>query len=226
MLRLTLFALLFVTFTGHVLAEQNVNPNINRNYQNPDVSNWMSIFEQDGREIFNRRYDILTAMQVEPGMSVADVGAGTGFFSLMLARAVGPNGKVYAVDISPEFLDAIAQRARERGLNNVVTVLSDQKDVKLPLAQLDRIYIGDTYHHFEYPVTYSKTIAGALKPAGQVIVVDFKRIPGWSSPWVLNHVRAGKEVFISEMNEAGLVLIEELDFMRSQYFLRLGLPTS
>ncbi len=218
-----LSATLVTALIGFAHAEQNVSPGINSYYTNPDVGSWVSVFERDGREIFDRREDILSAMRVEPGMSVADVGAGTGFFSLMLARTVGPQGTVYAVDISPKFLAAIAERAKAEGLNNVVTVLSDQKDVKLPHGKLDRIYIGDTYHHFEYPVTYSRTIAAALKPKGQVIVVDFKRIPGFSSPWVLGHVRAGKETFIDEMAQAGLTLLEDLDFMQTQYFLRLGL---
>jgi len=213
--------LVFLMMAGQVFAESNVNPGINDYYMDPDVGSWVSTFERDGREIFDRRYDILAAMEVRPGMTVADVGAGTGFFTLMLARAVGPTGKVYAVDISQPFLDAIAERARAAGLNNVVTVLSDQRDVKLPAGQLDRIYIGDTYHHFEFPVTYSKTIAAALQPQGQLIVVDFKRIPGFSSPWVLSHVRAGKETFVAEMGQAGLSLVEDLDFMQTQYFLRL-----
>jgi len=226
MLKRLLIVLLAFSLLGAALAEQNVNPGINRYYSNPDVSSWVEVFERDGREIFERRHDILTAMHIEPGMRVADVGAGTGFFTLMLAKAVGPEGKVYAVDISEAFLEAIAQRAREQGLHNVVTVLSDQKDVKLPHGELDRVYIGDTYHHFEYPVTFSRTIAAALQPKGQVIVVDFKRIPGFSSRWVLSHVRAGKETFIDEMAQAGLVLLEELDFMQTQYFLRLGLAST
>jgi len=223
MLKRILSVTFIAALAGFAHAEQNVSPGINSYYTNPDVGSWVSVFERDGREIFDRRHDILSAMQVQPGMSVADVGAGTGFFSLMLARAVGPQGKVYAVDISPDFLAAIAKRAETEGLDNVVTVLSDQKDVKLPHGKLDRIYIGDTYHHFEYPVTYSRTIAAALKPKGQVIVVDFKRIPGFSSAWVLGHVRAGKETFIHEMSQAGLTLLEDLDFMQTQYFLRLGL---
>ena len=164
-------------------------------------------------------------MQIEPGMSVADVGAGTGFFTLMLAEAVGPKGKVYAVDIAPEFLKAIAKRAEAQGFNNVITILGTQKDARIPADKLDRIYIGDTYHHFEYPVTYSKTLRSALRSKGQLIVVDFKRIPGISSPWVLGHVRAGKNAFIEEMSIAGLMLIEDLDFMQTQYFLRLGPST-
>jgi len=223
MMHRILAALMFLALCGAVSAEQNVNPGINRYYTDPDVNSWVSVFERDGREIYDRRHDILAAMQLGPGMVVADIGAGTGFFTLLLADAVGPKGKVYAVDISPEFLKAIVERARDQGLNNVITVLSDQKDVKLPRGELDRIYIGDTYHHFEYPITYSKTIAAALNPGGQLIVVDFKRIPGFSSSWVLGHVRAGKETFIDEMNQAGLVLLEDLDFMRTQYFLRLGL---
>lgn len=214
-------ALLLIVLTGSGIAEQNVNPGINRHYADPDVDRWVSTFERDGREIFDRRHDILAAMDVRPGMTVADVGAGTGFFTLMLAEAVGPKGRVYAVDIAQPFLDAIARRARAADLHNVVTVLSDQHDVKLPPQQFDRIYIGDTYHHFEYPVTFNRTLARALKPQGQLILVDFKRIPGFSNPWILSHVRAGKETFIDELRQAGLGLVEDLDFMKTQYFLRL-----
>ena len=121
------------------------------------------------------------------------------------------------------FIDAILVRADDAGLRNVSGLVNDQYSVKLEPASIDLAFISDTYHHFEYPVTYSRSIASALRPDGQVIVVDFKRIPGISSPWVLGHVRAGKQTFVEEMNQAGLVLLEELDFMQTQYFLRLGL---
>lgn len=216
-----LFALLVSFAHADQGAEQNVNPGINDNYRNPNFSQWQGIFEQDGREIFARRHDILRELNLRPGMAVADVGAGTGFFSLMMAEQVGDEGKVHAVDIAQNFLDAIDQRARAAGLNNVQTLLAGQNSVNLTPNSVDLVYIADTYHHFEYPVTYMKTIVQALKPGGQVVVVDFKRIPGFTSAWVMGHVRAGKQVFIDEMRQAGLVLAEERDFMRSQYFLRM-----
>ena len=201
-------------------AEQNVNPGINSGYVNPNVLQWRGVFERDGREIWDRRDDILRHLRLKPGDVIADVGAGTGFLTMLMAREVAPGGRVYAVDIAPNFIDAIEQRAKDKGLTNVIGVVNDQKSVRLPPNSVDLVFVSDTYHHFEYPQTTLASIAEALRPGGELVVVDFIRIPGISSPWVLGHVRAGEETFTSEIEAAGFELKERLGFMRTQYYLR------
>jgi ubiquinone/menaquinone biosynthesis C-methylase UbiE len=201
-------------------AEQNVNPRINNSYQNPDVRQWVGVFERDGREVWDRRLDILRNLRLTPGQSVADIGAGTGFFSALMAAEVGPDGRVFAVDIAPNFVEASVRRAAEQGLNNVVGVVNSQRDVGLKDASVDLVFISDTYHHFEYPLTTLAGIHDALRPGGEMVVIDFKREPGFSSSWVLGHVRAGEAQVRSEIESAGFELVERLDFMQTQYFLR------
>ena len=218
--KLCLSLLLCVAFVPAAFAEQNVNPGINRNYQDPDVGRWRGILERDGREVWDRREDIIRHLALRPGQSVADIGAGTGFFSYLLAAQVGEEGAVYAVDIAQNFVDAILQGARERGLGNVTGVVNDQQSVGLPAASIDLAFISDTYHHFEYPLTTMRSLHAALRPGGEVVVVDFKRIPGFSHPWVLGHVRAGEDTVRSEIESAGFEFVERLDFMQTQYWLR------
>ncbi|MCF6207492.1 MAG: methyltransferase domain-containing protein, partial [Sulfurovum sp.] len=150
------------------------NPGINAHYKkNPEAETWIPRFERESREIFNVRYEILSAMNIKPGMSVADVGAGTGLFTGMIAEKVGPTGKVYAVDVVPKFLSYIEKRTAKDGYKNVTTVLCEEDSVSLPEASVDVMFICDTYHHFEYPTRSLQSIWKAMRPEGIVFVVDF-----------------------------------------------------
>jgi ubiquinone/menaquinone biosynthesis C-methylase UbiE len=158
-----------------------------------------------------------------PGMRIADVGAGTGFFAEMFAEKVGPGGRVYAVDIVPAFIELIRTKVQEDNLDNVVPVLCTDDSVELPPRSIDLAFICDTYHHFEYPLSTMTTLHEALVPGGEVVVVDFIRIPGASREWVINHVRAGQDEFIGEIESVGFELVErgdDLDFLDENYVMR------
>lgn len=185
-----------------------------------DVEQWLKRFERPDREVYHQRERIVSAMHLHPGMRVADIGAGTGFFTLLFARAVGPRGRVYAVDISPGFLDYIQQRARKAGLTNIVTVRGSDRSVNLPKGSVDVAFICDTYHHFEQPQAMLTSIAQALKPGGALFLIEFHRIPGKSSQWILNHVRAGEEVFTREIEAAGFRKVESYDLLKANYMIR------
>jgi len=200
--------------------EQSVRPGINQAYEHPDVAQWAAAFEHPGREVYDKRRDIVAASGVQPGMAIADIGAGTGLFTRLFARAVGPTGKVFAVDITRSFIDHILKTSREQGLANVHGIVSSPADVRLPIASVDLAFVCDTYHHFEYPKTILRTIHRALRPGGALVVVDYRREPGVSSSWVLGHVRAGKETVIREIQQAGFNLIEDRPFLQENYFLR------
>jgi len=201
-------------------AEQNASPGINHPYADPDPDQWRGVFEREGREIWDRRADIIRHLRLQPGQQVADVGAGTGFFSVLMAQEVGDRGRVYAVDIARSFVEASVQRALAQGLKNVVGVVNDPYSVQLPPASIDLVFISDTYHHFEYPQSTLHSIYSALRSGGELVVIDFRRSPGRSSPWVLGHVRAGESRVIAEIEAAGFALTERLDFMQTQYYLR------
>ena len=215
-----LVLLVMAVAASPVVAQQSVNPGINDHYKNADVRRWRGVFERDGREVWDRRHDILAALNLQPGTAIADIGAGSGFFTVMFAAAVGPQGRVYAVDITPNFIDAIRTRAKGMGYRNVIGVVNNARSVMLPVNSVDVAFISDTYHHFEFPVSTLASIHATLKPNGELVVIDFKRIPGVSNPWVIGHVRAGEAVVVREIEQSGFDLVERKDFMRTQYFLR------
>jgi predicted methyltransferase len=111
-------------------------------------------------------------------------------------------------------------RAEEQGIVNIIGIVNYQKSVRLPANSVDLVFISDTYHHFEYPITTLESIREALRPGGELVVIDFKRIPGFSGAWVMSHVRAGEEEVTTEIQSAGFELVQRLDFMQTQYFLR------
>jgi predicted methyltransferase len=202
-----------------VAQEQSVRPGINADFLNADASSYVERFEKEGREVYDQRNVIVAASGVKPGMVVADVGAGTGLFTRLFARQVGGEGRVYAVDIAPNFVYQLIKDCRQQGFDNVIGIICDDRSSTLPPNSVDLIYICDTYHHFEFPYSTLESLHTALRDGGRLMVIDFEREVGVSSDWVLNHVRAGKGVFREEIEKAGFELIEEVDFLKDNYGL-------
>jgi len=188
-----------------------------------DDPQFVGRFERDGREVFDKRANVLEACKLKPGMAIADVGAGTGLFTRLFARKVGDGGRVYAVDISTKFVDHIEAKCRELNIQNVVSQVCKPDDVALPPNSVDLVFICDTYHHFEFPEKTLRSIHRALRPDGELILIDFHRVEGQSSEWTLSHVRAGQETFAKEITSTGFKQIEEnKDLLRENYFLRFA----
>jgi ubiquinone/menaquinone biosynthesis C-methylase UbiE len=206
--------------SASALAEPSVRPGVNDHYEDARYEDWVGVFESPRREVYARRDAIVDALGLQAGMAVADIGAGTGLFTRLFAREVGPRGRVYAVDIAPDFVASIMETARARGLTNVEGVVNDPRDVHLPEASVDLAFLCDTYHHLEYPRSMLESIRRALKPGAQLVVVDFRRVPGRSSPWVMGHVRAGRAQVIREIEAAGFEPVEDRELLRTNYFLR------
>ena len=202
--------------------EESVRPGINSYYMDPEWKQWVYQFESPGREVYDRRFDILQASSVLPGKDVADIGAGTGLFTRLFSKQVGPGGKVYAVDISRPFIDNILRESRELGLNNVIGVVNSPNDAMLEADSIDLAFTVDTYHHFEYPKSMLASIHKSLRADGRLIVIDFIKQHGKSSRWVMGHVRADKKKVIDEITSAGFVLIDDKPLLRSNYFLEFG----
>lgn len=219
--RLAHIALMMITvFSGQAWSQaQSVRPGINEYYQDPDFQTWIERFERSGREVYDKRNEIVAALGLRSGMTVADVGAGTGLFTLLFAPQVGPEGRVFAVDISAGFMRNVARRAGEQGYDNVQTIVSSQRDTKLPPGSIDVVFVCDTYHHFEYPEDMLASIRTALKPGGSLVVIDFRKQPGVSSSWVMDHVRANEALVMDEIQGAGFELITKHDWLRSNYFM-------
>jgi ubiquinone/menaquinone biosynthesis C-methylase UbiE len=205
--------------------ERSVRPGINDPYfDDPSIEKWVARFESESREIFQHRRRIVAEVGLRPGMAVADVGAGTGVFTRSFAQEVGSEGRVYAVDILPAFIDHIRARSLEEGLTWVTPVLCREDSVMLPRESVDVVFLCDTYHHFEYPRSSLTSIHEALRPGGELVLIDFIRIPGQSRPWVLGHVRAGEDVVRAEVEAAGFEKIGEARFLEENYLLRFRRP--
>ena len=221
--------LLFVVATATPLAAQDksVRPGINKQFENPNVQDFVGKFERDGREPFDYRQQIVEACHIRPGMVVADIGTGTGLFARMFSSLVGPQGRVYAVDIAAKFVKHVDATARASGLTNIVGVVCQPDSVNLPPDSIDLAFICDTYHHFEFPLKTMRSIHRALRSGGQVVLIDFRRIPGMTSDWVMNHVRAGQDVFTREIIESGFRQVEERrDLLKESYFVRFEKTTA
>ena len=213
-------ALLLILATFMAVAEAGEKPTVtgvsaelNRPFIDPemDVDEWIERFEVESREVFVARQDVLRATGVRAGDRVADIGAGTGFYTRMFAAVVGKEGWVHAVDIGPGFLQHINRTTAEAGLANVTAVLGRVDSVTLPPESVDLVFICDTYHHFEAVEPTLASIHRALARGGRLIVIDFDRIPEQSREWVLDHIRAGKDEFRSEIEAAGFAFVEEVE---------------
>ncbi len=206
--------------------EESVRPGINDNFLDPelDAATWTKRFEGESREVYANRDLIAATMNIEPGMVVADVGSGTGMMLTPLANAAGSDGTVYAVDISPGMIAHLRERAADEGLNQVEVVHCSERSAELPRNSVDRVVIIDTYHHFEFPISTMTSIRRALRDGGEVMIIDFERIPGVSREWILGHVRCGKEVVLEELEKAGFELLEDVPMneLEENYVLRLG----
>lgn len=200
--------------------EKSVKPGINDSFRDPDPKQFTERFEIESREVFAKRKEILAAIKLKPTDVVADIGAGTGLFTRLFANALGPDGRVIAVDIAQKFLDHIEVTCREQNLRNVETILCKDDSTELPPNSVDVAFICDTYHHFEFPQKTMTSLRKALKPGGRVIVIDFIRVEGVSSEWTMDHVRAGQEVFESEIISAGFKKADEIkDVLKENYLV-------
>ncbi len=203
--------------------EQSVKPGINQGFKDPDldVDKMVERFELESREVYVARNQIIDACDIKPGSRVADVGSGTGLFTRLFSTSVGENGWVFAVDIAPRLVEHVVKQSATQGLDNITGVVCAENSIGLPDDSVDLVFICDTYHHFEFPKSSLASIHKALRPGGRLVVIDFKRIEGKTRQWLMDHVRAGKETFRAEIQDAGFALVEEkkiADF-KENYFL-------
>lgn len=205
-------------------AEQKVEAASNDDFLSADVDvdAMVERFEVESREIAARRAQITAAIGIRRGMAVADIGAGTGLFMAPFAQRVGANGTVYAVDISPAFVEHMQERAASEGLKQVKTVLCTERSVELPANSVDVAFICDVYHHLEYPKSTMTTLHRALRSGGTLVVIDFDRREDIRNGWTLTHIRQPKEVFSAEIQDAGFEFVEEvaIEGLNDNYFLR------
>jgi ubiquinone/menaquinone biosynthesis C-methylase UbiE len=179
----------------------------------------LGMLEGPDRDAYQRPDQIMDALQIGEGSVVADLGAGGGWFTVRLARRVGPNGRVYAEDVQLQMISVIERRIQREQLRNVVTVLGTQVDAKLP-APIDAALMVDAYAEFEQPVALLRNIARSLKPKGTLGIVNYKKDGGGPGPPMEERVDAEK--VIADATAAGLELRKRESFLRYQYMLIFG----
>lgn len=173
--------------------------------------------ERPGRDEEQRPDEILRTMKLKNGDVVADLGAGTGYFTRLLAKAVAPSGRVYAVDIQPEMLSLLKHNMEKAGVRNVVTVLAEVDDPKLPPASLDWILLVDVYHELQQPKATLAKMREALKPAGRVALVEY-RLEGLTALHVREEHRMSTKQVLAEWEPAGFRLVKLHEFLPVQHF--------
>jgi ubiquinone/menaquinone biosynthesis C-methylase UbiE len=179
--------------------------------------------EGPDRDAFQQPEQIMDALGIGDASTVADLGAGGGWFTVRLARRVGPNGTVYAEDIQPQMIEAITRRVERESLQKIVkTVLGTPTDPNLPAGSLDAVLIVDAYHEVEQPVTLLRNIAKSLKPTGTIGIVNYKQDGGGPGPPM--EERVDPEKVIRDAQAAGLELRKREKFLRYQYLLTFGVP--
>lgn len=226
MLRIAPFLAVLLLPFPVALAQNNASEDINARFRQADINaaEWAQRFEMEGREVYDFRESIVELIGLQPGQDIADIGAGSGLFEPLFAERTAPQGTVYAVDIAPAFLEYIRARAEKSGLKNIETVLGSEHSVELPEDSVDIIFICDTYHHFAHPADTLASIHHALRPGGQLFLVEFDKKPGVSSEWVRSHIRSTREEFTAEIEAGGFHLIEDLTpaDMKETFILRFG----
>jgi SAM-dependent methyltransferase len=186
-------------------------------HRHGDPMAYIASLDDPARDSYQKPDEVLKALALRPGEVVADIGAGSGYFALRFARAVGEAGRVYAVDVSPDMVRHLNRRLRDAGLRNVVTVLSDPDDPLLPDASVDRFVIVDTWHHVEDQAKYLGLLKRMLKPGGQVVHIDFHKRDLPVGPPV--GMKIAREDVVKQMEAAGFRLAADHGFLPYQYFL-------
>jgi ubiquinone/menaquinone biosynthesis C-methylase UbiE len=182
----------------------------------------LGLLDAPDRDLWQRPDLIMDAMGIADGSVVADIGAGSGWFTIRLARRVGPQGIVFAEDVQQEMINAISRRVSREGFNNVKPVLGAINDPKLRALSLDAALMVDSFHEVDARdrVAMMASLGKALKPQGRLGIVDF-RLDG-TGPGPAPEERVSPEVVITAAEKAGLKLIRQEPFLEYQYFLIFG----
>jgi ubiquinone/menaquinone biosynthesis C-methylase UbiE len=217
---------LLILFCGAVLAmaaQHKHQPGHQHHHGPRSTEEWIKILENPERDGWQKPDEVVAAMALQPGQSVADIGAGTGYFSVRFAQAVGPEGKVFAVDIDEGLVKHLGERARESHLANLEPVLATPSDPNLPARSVDSIFICDVLHHIGDRADYYPKLAAALKAGGRLVIVDFhkRELPVGPGP----EMKLDKDLVIGEISQAGFRLTREFDFLPYQYFLVFESPS-
>lgn len=182
-----------------------------------DAKAYIASLEDAKRDAWQQPDEVVKALELKKGEVVADIGAGSGYFAVRLATAVGETGRVWAVDIDPAMLLYLNRRIRDAGAWNVRTVLAEPDDPLLADGSVDRFFVCDTWHHIEAQEKYLALMRRMLKPAGQVVMIDFQKRELPVGPPM--GMKIAREDLMQQMESSGFRLAREHTFLPYQYFL-------
>ena len=183
-----------------------------------DLDAYVAHLDSPSRAEWQKPDEVVKALGLRPGQTACDVGAGPGYFTRRLALAVGPAGRVYAVDVEARLLEVLRERLGKHGAN-VTTVLAPPDDPNLPDGACDLVLIVDTYHHFPDGPAYLRRLRRALGPGGRLVNIDYEKRETPVGP-PLDH-RIGRDDFLAQAQAAGYKLRESPAFLPHQYFFIL-----
>ena len=187
-------------------------------------SSWSELSKLDyttipGRDTWQLPARVIEALEIRKGHRVADVGAGGGYFTFLLAEAVGPRGRVYAVDVDEVEVQKLESEVLRQGLGNVDVVLGELDDPRLPDRGIDLVFLCNTYHHIENRDAYFSRLRGDLRPGGRVAVIDMRADLGGIAGWLSHDGHwVERDVLRGEMKLAGYRLLARHDFLPVQLF--------
>src|SRR4051812_22681283 len=196
-------------------------PESDGQYGNPsDLDDYIAELSSPARDAWQKPDQVISALKLARGQTACDIGSGPGYFTLRLARAVGPRGFVYAIDVEARMLQALRDGLEKAHARNVAPVLAVSDDPLLPPGVCDLVLVVDTYHHFPERAGYLARLRRSLKPKGRLVNIDYHKRPTPIGP-PLDH-RVAREAFLAEAKGAGLTLIGEQTFLPYQYFVILA----
>lgn len=182
-----------------------------------DPKAYIGALEDPGRDAYQKPHEVLSALGLKAGEVIADIGAGSGYFTFRLAHHVGNKGHVYAVDVSPDMILHVNRRIRELKVTNVSSILADPDDPLLADAAVDRFFFCNSWHHIENQKKYLMLIKRMLRPGGQVVMIDFQKKEMPLGP--PQEMKIAREDLIQQMGNNGFRLVKEYKFLPYQYFL-------
>jgi SAM-dependent methyltransferase len=216
MIRPLLFRMLFITLGYVLLSAAPVQAQTHPTHQHSfhGAEKWAQEFDDPKRDAWQKPHEVILALAPKPDAVIADIGSGTGYFSVRFAHRV-PEGRVYGVDTEPDMAKYLAERAKRLGLKNVIAVTGAPDNPRLP-EKVDLILMVDTFHHIENRGPYFRRLRDSLKPDGRIAIVDFRMESPHGPP---KSARITPEDVQSELNGAGYALVQDHTFLSYQYFL-------
>jgi ubiquinone/menaquinone biosynthesis C-methylase UbiE len=210
--------LLWVLLLPLVVAQDNKPRDMHEMHRlHQDPKAYIAMLDDPARDEYQKPHEVITALGLKPGEAIADIGAGSGYFTFRLAHHVGDAGRIYAVDVSPDMIVHLNRHIRDLGAKNVVSILSAPDDPLLADTSIDRFFICDTWHHIGDHTRYLALMKKMLKVGGQVVMIDFNKEQTPVGPPM--EMRISRNDLLKEMEANGFRLAGEHTFLPHQYFL-------